>query len=217
MPMTPNALMGEFDRLIVGALADQLLNTERLPVLLREAQKHRRSLASGNLHRRSTLRRQLKDTDAQIRRLYAALAEGTVKDTALFREALNGLETTREEAIRLLSLLDVDTPALRQALSKAQTRAIAVTLKRRLIEAPPPVQRRYVHGLVSEIVVDREKAVISGPRAAIAAAVTAGAYNGEVRSFVREWRTGRDESANWILTVARVAADIAARSTRPGE
>ena len=50
------------------------------------------------------------------------------------------------------------------------------------------MQRRYVHGLVSEIVVDREKAVIAGPRAAIAAAITSGNCKEGVRSFVREWR-----------------------------
>ena len=75
---------------------------------------------------------------------------------------------------------------------KAQ--AVAAKLKCRLIEAPPPMQRRYVHGLVSEILVDREKAVISGPKAAIATAIAAQALNGEVRSFVREWRTGQDSN-----------------------
>ncbi len=187
--------MAEFDRLIVGALADQLLTPERLPIILREAQKHRHALASGNVHRRTTLRRQLKEADTQIRRLYAALAEGTVKDTGLFREALNDLEARRDESIRLLSLLDVEAPSLRRVLSKAQARTVAATLKRRLMEAPPPMQRRYVHGLVSEIVVDREKAVIAGPKAAIAAAITSGAYKSEVRSFVREWRTRRDSNS----------------------
>ena len=59
------------------------------------------------------------------------------------------------------------------------------------------MQRRYVHGLVSEILVDREKAIISGPKAAIATAIAAQALNGEVRSFVREWRRG--QSAQTLL------------------
>jgi len=150
--------------------------------------------ASGNLKRRSTLRRQLEDVNRKIRNLYAALADGTAGDTALFREALHGLESQREETIRLLSLLDIEAPSLRRALSKAQAQAVAAKLKTRLIEAPPPMQRRYVHGLVSEILVDREKAVISGPNATIAAAIAAQALNGEVRSFVRDWRTGQDSN-----------------------
>ena len=56
------------------------------------------------------------------------------------------------------------------------------------------MQRHYLHGLVSQIIVDREKAVISGPKAAIAAAVTSGDVKTEVRTFVREWRTRQDSN-----------------------
>lgn len=186
---------GKLDRLVITALADQLLTPERLPTLLREASAHRKAQSSGSVRRRSDLRRQLKETEAQIRRLYSALADGTVSDTSLFREALHGLENRRSETIRLLSLLEVEAPSFRRALSKAQAQAVAANLRRRLLEAPAPMQRRYVHGLVSEIRVDREKAVIAGPSAALAAAVTAGTYKSEVRSFVREWRTRRDSNS----------------------
>lgn len=49
------------------------------------------------------------------------------------------------------------------------------------------MQRRYVRRLVSEIVVDHEKVIISGPKAAIAAAITASAIKSEVPSIVRKW------------------------------
>ncbi len=157
------------------------------------------ALTSGNLHRRSALRRQLKETDTQIRRLYTALAEGIAGDTALFREALHGLEAKRDESIRLLSLLDVETPPVRHALSKAQAQVVAATLKRRLIEAPPPVQRRYIHGMGTGTAVDREKAVISGSKAMIAAAITSGTHNAEVRTSVREWRSQRESNPCFSL------------------
>jgi hypothetical protein len=70
-------------------------------------------------------------------------------------------------------------PIERSALVSRRTAA----LKRGLLEAPPPLQRRYVHGLVSEIMVDKKKAVISGPKASLAAAITAGTHDGEVRVF----------------------------------
>ena len=66
--------------------------------------------------------------------------------------------------------------------------SFSAKLRRALLEAPAPLQRRYVRGLVSEIIVDREKAVITGPKAAIAVAVTAGAIKSEVPTFVWEWR-----------------------------
>jgi hypothetical protein len=104
--------------------------------------------------------------------LYDAVADGTVSDTALLKDTLGKLESQRDESMRLQSLLDVDAPPLRRALSKAQALVISGKLRRGLLDAPAPLQRRYVRGLVSNIVVGREKAVISGPKAAIAAAVT---------------------------------------------
>lgn len=64
--------------------------------------------------------------------------------------------------------------------------------------APPnrPIHslQTFFVGLVSEIVADREKAVIAGPRAAIAAAITSGTCKEGVRSFVQEWRARQDSN-----------------------
>jgi site-specific DNA recombinase len=184
----------QLDQLVIGALADRLLTPDRLGELLRQAQQHKRSLASSSLHRRSELRRRLKTAETRIARLYTAIADGVVADTELFRRELNAHQAEREECIRLLSLLDTDTPPLRQALSKQQAITLSADLKRRLLGASKALQRRYVRGLVSDIVVDREKAVISGSPAVIAAAVTSGTLETEVRSSVREWRALRESN-----------------------
>ncbi len=186
--------MAQFDALVIGALADQLLTPDRLTTLLREAHRHRKAVTSGTAGRQATLQKQLRESDKRLQRLYTALAEGTVSDTASFRRTVSAVETEREEISRHLSLLDRDTPPLRQALSNQQATTIATTLKRRLLDAPPALQRRYVRGLVSEIVVDRDTATISGPPAAIAAAITAPDNMGEVRTSVREWRTRQDSN-----------------------
>jgi chromosome segregation ATPase len=141
--------------LIVKALADHLLTPERLPQLLREANRHRRDLASGKPHRRSELRRRLKDIDKQIDRLLSALAERTVTNKPQFRSKLTSLEAARDETIRLLNLLETVAPSLRRTLSNQQA-VSAAALKRRLTDAPKALQRTYVRGLVSEIVIDKE-------------------------------------------------------------
>ena len=74
------------------------------------------------------------------------------------------------------------------------TDVAAATFKRRLLDAPKPLQRRYVRGLVSDIVVNRERVVITGPQSAVAAAITSGALETEGRSSVREWRTRQDSN-----------------------
>lgn len=127
----------------------------------------------------------------QVDRLFSAVAEGTIGDTALLRGKLDGLHVRRAECVSLLGMIDAEVPALRQTLSKQQAISIAANLKKRLLDAPQTLKRRYVRGLVSNIVVDREKAVISGPPAAIAAAITSGSFKDEVRSSIREWRSAQ--------------------------
>ena len=65
---------------------------------------------------------------------------------------------------------------------------IATTLKRRLFDGPRALQRRYVRGLVSEIMVNRKTATISGPRSALASLVSNPIHLGDVPGSVREWR-----------------------------
>ena len=184
----------ELDALVVSALADRLLTPDRLAALLREAVKYRRSATSENRSRKSALEKQRKEIDAQIERLITAVADGTLPDMAPLRARMDELTAHREECARLLAALGADVPELRQALSRQQAVSIAKVLKRKLVGAPRHLQKRYVQGLVSEIVIDGQKAVISGPPLALAAAVTAPDKLGEVRSFGREWRTGEDSN-----------------------
>jgi site-specific DNA recombinase len=186
---------GKLDTLVITGLADQLLTPDRLTTLLREANAHRKASTSGNQAKSAALKKELKNIEGQIDRLYGAIAEGIVSDTALLRQKLDGLNGRRDECLGLLESLTPDQPEIRHAFSRQQAAAMASNFKRKLLDAPKAVQKRYVHGLVSEIVVDRDKAVISGPPAAIAAAITAGALEGNVRTSVREWRTRRDSNS----------------------
>ena len=90
--------------------------------------------------------------------------------------------------------VDIAPPPPRQALSKATVTAPSAATRRGLLEAPAPVRSGYVRGLVSEIIVERDRAIISGPKAAIAAAITSGAVKSEVPSCVRKWRARKDSN-----------------------
>ena len=195
---------GELNGLVLGALAGHLLVPERLTLLLREVQKQRRALASGDAQQRRALSRQVKETERQIKNLYAALADGTVSDTALFRETLQASEAKREEAVQLLSSLAASNPPLRRTLSKAQAAGLASKLRHALLDAPAPLQRRYVRGLVSNIVVNHDQAVVSGPKEALAAALSTGTVNPGVLTFVRDWRSQPD--SNRCFSLERAAS-----------
>src|SRR5215472_3404538 len=123
----------QLDDMVLTALSERLLTPERLPVLLHEARKHQRAMTSSNLQRRSALHKRSKELETQANRLYTALREGLVSDTGLFRAQLSAIEREREECIQHLSRIDADAPQFRQALSKQQATALALTLQRRLL------------------------------------------------------------------------------------
>ena len=188
----------ELNALVLGALTDRLLTPERLPGLIRDALRHRYKSASQTRTRKSALEKQLKETNAKIGRLITAVADGDLPEMKQVRGQIDEMSRQRDESTRLLLALDSETPQLRQTLSKQQAASIGNMLKRKLLNASPVLQKRYVHGLVTEIVVNSETATISGQPLALAAAVASPDKLGEVRSFVREWRT-RQDSNLWPL------------------
>ena len=186
---TPTSIPeAELDRLVLEALADRLLTPKRLTALLKEAVRHRRLTASVGAAQKAALRNELKNVDAQIERLLTAVSDGIVPDMTTVRAKLEQLNKLREECVVHLRSLETEEPELRQTLSKQQAISVAATLKGRLTNAPKQLQRRYVRGLVSEIVVNRELATIAGPARAIAASVSDPASLGMVPGSVREWR-----------------------------
>ena len=184
----------ELNALVLGALADRLLTPERLPGLIREALGHRHKAATQNRVRKSALEKQVRETSGKIDRLIAAVADGSLPDMKPVRTQIDELTRHRDEGAHLLAALDSELPQLRQTLSKQQAVSIAGNLKRKLLDAPGPLQKRYVRGLVTEIVVNSETATISGQPLALAAAVASPDSLGEVRSFEREWRTRQDSN-----------------------
>jgi site-specific DNA recombinase len=177
----------ELDKLVLGALADQLLTPERLTTILGEALKHRRAMASQSGAKRTALKTDLKNQETQIERILTAIADGAVPDMGLVRTKLDEMNARREECVQHLSLLDQNLPELRQALSSQQARSVAATLKRRLLDAPKALQRRYVRGLVTNVAVGKELAVITGPDAALASCASDPIRLGTVPSSVRGW------------------------------
>ena len=85
-------------------------------------------------------------------------------------------------------------------ISIDQAKIAATRLKRLLAEAPVDLKKRYLCAFVSEIVVGKSEIVISGPKDALAEAVSSdslahvAAASGPVRSLVREWRARKDSN-----------------------
>jgi hypothetical protein len=170
----------------LDALADQIITPERLVVTIREALRHRRERASQTAAKRQTLKLALKTVEAQIERLVSAVAAGTIPDMALVRGKLEQFGAERDECHRL-ALLDQNLPELRRGFSNQQAKSIAATLKRRLLDAPRAIQRHFVRGLVSSVVVNKETIVISGSKVALAARASKPDSLASVPGYVPKW------------------------------
>ena len=177
----------ELDTLVLSALAGTLITGERLVGLLREATRHRREMVSQTAVRRQALKTSLKNIDTQLGRLLEAVADGLLPDMAALRSKVDQLNAERDECSRHLALLDAPIPAYRQGLSNRQAETVALTLKRRLLDAPKAIQRNYVRGLVGKVVVGREVAVISGSNAALAACASNPENLPAVPALSRKW------------------------------
>lgn len=156
-------------------------------MLLREAHKHRRELASKSSSTRTALKSDLKTIEAQIQRLIAAVAEGAIPDMSTVRPKLEELESRRDENTRHLALLDRDLPTLKRGFSNQQAMATAANLQDRLLKAPKGLQKRYLRGLVAEITLGRDRVLVSGPQTVLAATASDPTQLGAVPASVREW------------------------------
>jgi hypothetical protein len=99
----------------------------------------------------------------------------------------------------LVKLARCDLGLETQALSSQQARSVAATLKRRLMDAPKGLQRRYVRGLVANITVSKELAVITGPDAALASCASNPDHLGAVPSSMRGWCPQRESNSCFSL------------------
>lgn len=185
----------KLDTVVTDALIERLFTRDRLKALLAETLKKTQDNNQDALHDLRGLRRELREADKKIERLYEALTDGIVTDTRGFRDHRSRLENQREELMRLISIkerrLNMDT----RHLTNRQIDRFANGLRDLLKDGPKPFRKEYLRLLVSQVNVGDDEIMISGSKAALAAAVQAQKANkGQVPGYVREWRTRQDSN-----------------------
>ena len=129
-----------------------------------------------------------------------AVAEGLIGYSELFQETLNQAETERGELLRLISAQEAQAKAALRPISSDAAKIAPLRLQQLVQDAPAAIKKRCIRAFVSEIVVGRSEIVVSGPKDALAEAVSevsatpSTATAGKVRSFVPEWRTRQDSN-----------------------
>ena len=182
---------------------------ERTQALVAAVAKRRDGRRSKASHALAQLRGQLGHVNDRIRNLLNALTEGLAHDSEMFKETLASAEAERAELQRLIEAQERQTKEALQPITIDQARIASSKLKDLIREAPADLKKRYIRALVSEIVVGKSQIVISGPKDALAEAVSGeppahlAAAAGPVRSLVQEWRAGAGETENWAASRKR--------------
>ncbi len=199
----------KLDNLTLDALTNRLLTPERAQAIVAAVAKRREGNRGDATHALNQLRGQLSQVNKRIRNLLDAIADGTIKDSDLFKEKMQEGETERADLLRLIEGQEAQAKSALEPITIAQAKVAAERLRTLLRDAPPEMQKRYIRAFVSEIVVGKSEIVISGPKDALAEAVSGdnlahvAAASGPVRSSIREWRTGAGEKGNWAAVRAR--------------
>ncbi|MEZ5921957.1 MAG: zinc ribbon domain-containing protein [Parvularculaceae bacterium] len=200
----------KLDQLTLDALASRLLTPERTQAIVAAVARKRDTNRDQSTYALNQLRGQLAQANKRIRNLLDALADGTVTETDLFKEKMQEAEAERSDTLRLIEAQELQAKEALKPITIDQAKIAAKELTRLLTDAPAELKKRYIRAFVSEILVGKSEIVISGPKDALADAISAGgvahvaANAGSVRSFIPEWRTGAGEKQYWLQVIARV-------------
>ncbi len=160
--------MDVLDGIVLDQLESRVFAPDRLQALLtalldRKANRHEDLAVKAK-----ELRKQLRSTEEKIERLYAALAEGTVADTDLFRRSLAKLEQDREEQTRLAASLERRQAIPRQMVSKENLARFAAAASERLRASDRSLGKGYIRQFIDRIEVADDQIRIYGSKAALA-------------------------------------------------
>ena len=186
--------LAKLDGLILEGVKERLLAPERLTSIL-EALMDRsasKDLAVGE--RRAALEAELAQKKDKLARLYRAIEDGVVDLDADIKARVQTLKDER----------DLVTASLERIAEQARTRtditpdrieAFATLMRQKLDDGDVRAKQAYLRSVISRIEVDDHRIQIIGEKAALADVIAGrNTPSGDVRSFVRKWRTQDDSN-----------------------
>jgi site-specific DNA recombinase len=190
--------MGKLDKLVLDALASQVLTPERVITIIRELKKR---LKNGGGDTLVELGKQLEVITFKLRNLYKAISEGVIStDDAILAEELEALKQQKSEvAVKIDGAARSESVAL-QSIDKPQVNNFTDMMQKRLMDTTTKFPKEYLRLLVKEVVVTGSTVRLIGDSTKLACAVKVAADKkklsspDEVLSFNKDWRARRDSN-----------------------
>jgi site-specific DNA recombinase len=178
------------------SLEDRIFAPERVEQLLRSLLDRARNQTAINPSKAEELRKKLCEVEERIERMYAALADGTVGDTDMFRRSLAQIEGDREETLRMIAALERHREVPRHLLTKSSIARFVAAVRARLRDENASLRKRYIRLFVSRIDISDREIRIMGPKSSLAEGVLASGSDAAagVPSFVQGWWARQDSN-----------------------
>ena len=188
--------MDRLDEIVVSEVLERVLIPKRTEALLEALLARQHTKAGDMAQEAKNLRRQLRESENRIERLFDALADGVVNDTHGFRANLSKHQRQRDELLRLVSSLDRRRTFPKEMLSRRNVERFTGAVRTQFRNPDSKLRKSYVRQFVSRVDVSDKEIRISGPKTALLDGLAGETKYpaGKVPSFDREWWARQDSN-----------------------
>ena len=194
---SPNIPMDKLDELVIASLADKILASDRLHVMMAELRKRIRDSKDTKQERINELNRQLKQLEERQQRLLDAIETGIVELDETTQKRAQMLKASREALVieRAGVVREHSMPEV-EYLKPSQVELFGKALRKKLMSKDSALAKSYLNILVDEIRIEDKQATIRGSYAALAATMhQVKMGTDQVPTFIHDWRARRDSNS----------------------
>ena len=195
-----NIPMDKLDELVIASLADKILASDRLHVMMAELRKRIRDSKDNKQERINELNRQLKQLDERQQRLLDAIETGIIELDETTQKRAQTLKASREALLieRAGVVREQSMPEV-EYLKPSQVEVFGKALRKKLMSNDSTLAKSYLSILVDEIRIEDKQATIRGSFDALASTMQQIKMGtDQVPTFIHDWRA-RQESNLWPL------------------
>lgn len=188
--------MAKIDDVVTEGLIDRVLESSRLPEMIRRLQKQTSTSRNENAYARMGLQRDLRRVQTEIDNLINAVASGLLDRDDAVRSQIDRRKAEGEEIQRRLAALDRQGAIPLTGLTNQKIERFASAVAQMLRTGDPAFRRAYLQLFIEDIEAKDGQLRVTGSEDAVAAAVANGPKlaEGGVHAFVHEWRPRGDEN-----------------------
>ena len=190
-----NIRMELLDELVLSQLEGRVFTPGKLREILALARRQLRERTAADRQKLAHLQAELRKADERLGRLYEAVESGLLPLDETLQRRVQQAKAGRESVlVEMAGLRRLQQLPVEQVLP-SQVETFSRVMRAKLRDRASPFARDYLHAVVDSVVVDGDKATISGSHARLMRTI-AGKKMGtdQVPTFIPEWRARKDSN-----------------------